>query len=59
MFEMPTIFSIIKSITPIIILCSPKISIVPMEIRVMMRIFMVLRDFARYMKAYTDMKFTT
>ena len=59
MFVMPTIFSTIKSIMPIIILWMPKISIVPMEIRVMMRLLMLLRDFARFMKVYTDMKFTT
>lgn len=59
MFEMPIVFSTIKSMIPIMILWRPKISIVPMEIMVMMRLFMVLRDFARYMKAYTDIRLTT
>ena len=59
MLEIPVAFSIMKSIMPIIILWRPKINSVPMEIRVMMRFFMVFRDFARYMKAYMDIRFTT
>jgi len=59
MLWMLSIFSIQKSITPIIIRWRPKISIVLMEIRVMMRVLMLFRDLAKYIKAYTDMRFTT
>ena len=59
MLEILVAFSIMKSIMPIIILWRPKISIVPMEIRVMMRVLMLFRDLAKYMKAYTDIRLTT
>ena len=59
MLEISVAFSIMKSIMPIIILWMPKISIVPMEIRVMMRVLMLFRDLAKYMKAYTDIRLTT
>ena len=44
MFVMPIVFSTMKSIIPIIILWRPKIRIVPMEIRVMIRLLMLFSE---------------
>ena len=47
MLVMLSIFSILKSMTPIIMRWRPKMRRVPMEMRVMMRLLILLSDLAR------------
>ena len=47
MLVMLSIFSILKSMTPIIMRWRPKMRRVPMEMRVMMRLLIMLSDLAR------------